>query len=59
VSINQEETDRLLRDLASASNDVKKQISGKPGEASEKRYGIAYQQCVKAGIKPPLKRKYR
>jgi len=51
--------DTLLRDLNIASQDLKKALGGKAGESVEKRYGIAYQQCVKAGIKPLLKRKYR
>jgi hypothetical protein len=55
---NQEHED-LLRDLNIASQDVKKNIAGKSGEGAEKKYGQAYAACVKAGIKPPLKRKYR
>jgi len=51
--------DDLLRDLNMASNDLKKSIGGKAGEGVEKRYGVAYQACVRAGIKPPLRRKYR
>jgi len=51
--------DDLLRDLNIASNDLKKSIGGKAGEGVEKRYGVAYQACVRAGIKPPLRRKYR
>jgi len=51
--------DDLLRDLNIASNDLKKSIGGKAGEGAEKRYGVAYQACVRAGIKPPLRRKYR
>lgn len=57
--MDQESKDRLLRDLELASSNVKKSISGKPGEGAEKAYAQAYYQCVKAGIKPPLKRKYR
>jgi len=49
----------LLRDLESASKDVKKQTGGKSGEGSEKKYGLAYAACVKAGLKPPLRKKYR
>lgn len=49
----------LLRDLNIAAQDVKKATPGKSGEGSEKRYGQAYAACVKAGIKPALKRKYR
>lgn len=49
----------LLRALESASNAVRKGMSGKPGESAEKAYGIAYTKCVQAGLKPKLKKKYR
>lgn len=49
----------LLRDLEIASKDVKKSMGGKPGESAEKKYGQAYSACAKAGIKPPLRKKYR
>ena len=54
-----EENDRLFSNLNSASSNLKKVVSGKAGEGSEKIYGQAYQALVKAGLKPPLKRKYR
>jgi hypothetical protein len=54
-----DEKDTLLRDLNIASQDVKKNIAGKSGEGAEKKYGQAYAACVKAGLKPALKRKYR
>jgi hypothetical protein len=54
-----QENEDLLRDLNIASQDVKKATAGKSGEGAEKKYGQAYAACVKAGIKPPLKRKYR
>ena len=57
--MDKEEKESLLRDLESASKDVKKQTGGKAGEGTEKKYGIAYAACVKAGIKPPLRSKYR
>lgn len=57
--MTQEEKDELLRDLEIASKDIKKQTGGKAGEGTEKKYGIAYAACVKAGIKPPLRSKYR
>lgn len=57
--MTQDEISDLLRDLESASKDIKKQTGGKGGEGSEKKYGIAYAACVKAGIKPPLRSKYR
>jgi hypothetical protein len=55
----QEDRDALLRDLNVASQDVKKATAGKSGEGAEKKYGQAYAACVKAGLKPLLKRKYR
>lgn len=57
--MTQDEINDLLRDLESASKEVKKQTGGKGGEGAEKKYGIAYSACVKAGIKPPLRSKYR
>ena len=51
--------DELLRELEVASKSVKQSNGGKSGEGSEKRYGQAYYACVKAGLKPPMKRKYR
>lgn len=53
------ENEDLLRDLEIASKDIKKQTGGKSGEGAEKRYGLAYAACVKAGLKPPLRSKYR
>ena len=49
----------LLRDLEIASKAVKNATPGKSGEGAEKKYGQAYAACVKAGIKAPLKSKYR
>lgn len=57
--MTEDEKSDLLRDLNMASNDIKKSVGGKAGEGIEKKYGVAYQQCVKAGIKPQLRRKYR
>lgn len=57
--MNNDDIADLLRELESASKAVKSQTGGKSGEGAEKRYGIAYSQCVKAGIRSPLKRKYR
>lgn len=54
-----EEHEKLLRNLEAASSAVRKSLGGKPGESAEKVYGQAYRECVKAGIKPPLRRKYR
>lgn len=54
-----EDHESLIRDLTVASNELRKSLGGKAGEGVEKKYGVAYQQCVKAGIKPPLRKKYR
>jgi hypothetical protein len=57
--MSSDDHETLLRDLNIASQDIKKNIAGKSGEGMEKKYGQAYAACVKAGIKPALKRKYR
>lgn len=54
-----EENEKLLRNLELASSSIKKSVGGKAGEGIEKAYGIAYQACVKAGIKPQLRKRYR
>ena len=56
VEIGNEEKERLLRNLETAASAVRKSLGGKPGESAEKVYGQAYKECVKAGIKPPLRR---
>lgn len=53
------ENEDLLRDLEIASKEIKKQTGGKSGDGAEKRYGLAYSQCVKAGLRPALRKKYR
>ena len=57
--ITEEEKDRLLRNLDSASSSIRKAVSGKAAEGFEKKYGEAYQNCVKVGLKPQLRKKYR
>ncbi len=57
--ISEEEKDKLLRSLDNASSNIKRGIGGKAAEGFEKKYGEAYQNCVKAGIKPQLRKKYR
>lgn len=51
--------ERLLRQLDSATNVIRKQIGGKGGSSAEKVYGQAYEACVAAGLKPSLRKKYR
>lgn len=56
--VSQDEAERLLRSLDLAMMDLKK-IAGKAASGAERKYGIAYQNCVKAGLKPQLRKKYR
>lgn len=58
MEVSQEEKERLLRSLDLAMMEVKK-IAGKAAVGAERKYGLAYQNCVKAGIKPQLRKKYR
>lgn len=46
-----DEQERALRDLASASDALRKTAGGKAGDAAEKRYGEAYQRCYVLGLK--------
>lgn len=57
--MTQDEIDSLERDFNAASSAIKKSVGGKPGEGAEKLYGQTYQQLVRAGLRTPLKRKYR
>jgi hypothetical protein len=54
-----EEQDKILRNFDAASNAIRKATGGKAAEGIEKKYGQAYQDCVKAGLKPQLRKKYR
>jgi hypothetical protein len=54
-----EENEKLLRSLELASSNIRKSLGGKTGEGAEKVYGQAYRACVRAGIKSPLRKKYR
>jgi hypothetical protein len=50
--------DELERDLAIAFKSVSGSAS-KSAQGSENRYGAAYQNLVKAGFRPQIRRKYR
>lgn len=52
-----EEDEKALQELRAASDNLKKCISGKPGESAEKRYLEAYTKCYRLGLKqyPPRK----
>lgn len=57
--MNQEEKDRLERDLVAAFSKLKSGVGGKAAMGFEKNYGIAYQALVRAGLRPQIKGKYR
>lgn len=50
-----EDQERALRDLDTASNNLRKASGGKVGESAEKAYGQAYARCYQLGLKqyPP------
>lgn len=51
-----EEDERALRDLETASNNLKRVGGGKVGESAEKAYHQAYKRCYQLGLKqyPPI-----
>lgn len=51
--------ERLESNFNAASAALRKAIGGKQGESNEIKYGQAYTALVKAGLRPPLKGKYR
>jgi len=50
-----EEQEKALRDLESASQNLRRAAGGKVGESAEKAYGLAYTRCYQLGLKqyPP------
>lgn len=54
-----DDNEKLISNFSAASNSLKKIAGGKAGEGIEKVYGQAYQQLVKNGLKPQLRKKYR
>lgn len=58
--MNQEEVTNMFE---SARNEVVRNTNGKPqvnrDRTADKRYSIAYQKMVKAGLRAQIKRKYR
>ena len=51
--------ERCLQNLKTATDVIKKCIAGKPGQVAESNYGNAYQACVKAGLRPQVRSRYR
>jgi hypothetical protein len=55
-----DDQERALRDLEAASKKVRSCLGMKQGgDAAEKNYSQAYQQCVKLGVLPQIRKKYR
>lgn len=55
-----DDQERALRDLEAMSKRVKACLGMKQGgDAAEKNYSQAYQQCVKLGVLPQIRKKYR
>jgi hypothetical protein len=52
------DTSSLERDLEAALKNLRG-ATGKSAQGRENQYGAAYQNLVKAGLRPPLRRKYR
>lgn len=57
--MNQDELERLERNLSSAFSKIKSGVGGKAAIGYEKEYGIAYQELVRAGARRQIKKKYR
>lgn len=50
-----EDQEKALKNLASASDNLRKALGGKAGESAEIRYSEAYTKCYQLGLKqyPP------
>lgn len=53
------DNDRLISDFNAASGNIRKIVGGAAAVGAEKKYGQAYQNLVKAGLRPQLRKKYR
>jgi len=56
AELTDKEKESLLFEMEQASKAIK---AINKGQGIEKRYGMAYQALVKAGLAPQIKRKYR
>jgi len=56
AELTDKERDSLLSDMETASKNIK---TVNKGQGVEKKYGMAYQALVKAGLAPQIKKKYR
>jgi hypothetical protein len=46
-----EEDERAIRNLATAMDNLRKAVGGKPGESAEAKYADAYNVCYRLGLK--------
>jgi hypothetical protein len=46
-----EEDERAIRNLATAMDNLRKSVGGKPGESAEAKYAEAYNLCYRLGLK--------
>lgn len=46
-----DEDHKAIRDFEMASTNLRRAVGGKPGEQAEKKYGEAYANCFKLGLK--------
>lgn len=54
-----DEQEKALRDFRAASATISKAIGGKAAEGNEAKYSQAYQYCVRLGVLPQIRKKYR
>lgn len=54
-----EEKEKAVRRLEAAWNALKRSTGGKTAQGLENAYGEAYQACVRVGVMPQIRKKYR
>lgn len=54
-----EEQEKAMRGYQAAWNALQRSSGGKTASGLEKAYGEAYQVCVRLGIMPQIRKKYR
>ena len=54
-----DEQEKALRDFNSARQALQKVGAGKAAQGYENAYGEAYQRCVRLGLMPQIRKKYR
>jgi hypothetical protein len=54
-----EEQEKAVRDFNAARTALQRSTGGKTASGLEKAYSDAYQVCVRLGIMPQIRKKYR